>query len=66
MMFFAIDRSPGTDKPTITAFTVREACTGYVASDRDHRHKLTKAEAARLVKLYHGVKLDEALARGLV
>jgi hypothetical protein len=66
MMFFAIDRSHGKGKPTITAFTVREACTGYVAADRDHRHKLTKADAARLVKLYHGMSLDQVLARGLV
>jgi len=70
MIHFAIDRSPETTAklghPQIVAFTERTACTGYVNADRAHRHKLNKADASRLVKLFYGVSLDDALMEGRI
>ena len=70
MITYTIDRSPETvarkGRPEIRAFTLRSAAKGYVQADRDHRHMLTRADAARLCKLYYGAALDDALVRGLI
>lgn len=60
-MHYTIDRSPGQPRPTITAWGALQAANGYVAQDPDHRSRITKADAARLVRLYYGKPLDVAL-----
>ena len=65
-MHYTIDRSPGQPHPVITAWGALQAARGYVAQDRDHRNRITKADAARLVRLYYGKPLDVALAEGLI
>ena len=67
---YTIDRAPETVQrkghPEILAHTLRSAAKGYVEADRDHRHLCTRADAARLCRLYYGVGLDDAVVRGLV
>jgi hypothetical protein len=67
---YTIDRAPDTvarhGHPVLTAFSLRSAAKGYVAADPGHRSMVTWADANRLCKLYYGVALDDALARGEV
>ena len=65
-MHYTIDRSPGQPHPTITAWTLLAAAKGYVAVDPGHRNRITKADAARLVRLYYGKALDVALREGVI
>lgn len=67
---YTLDRSPETvarrGHPELLAFTLRSAAKGHVQADRDHRRICTAADAKRLCKLFYGVALDDAVAKGLV
>ena len=63
-MHYTIDCSPGQQHPTITAWGALQAARGYVAEDQAHRSRITKQDAARLVRLYYGKALDVALSEG--
>ena len=65
-MHYTIDRSPGQPRPKITAWGALQAAKGYVADDPEHRSRITKTDAARLVRLYHGVSLETALSEGRI
>ena len=65
-MHYTIDRSPGQPRPKITAWGALQAAKGYVADDPEHRSRITKTDAARLVRLYHGVSLETALQEGRI
>lgn len=65
-MHYTIDRTPGKPHPAITAWGALQAARGYVAVDPGHRNRITKADAARLVKLYYGKPLDVALREGVI
>ena len=65
-MHYTIDRSPGQPRPKITAWGALQAAKGYVADDPEHRSRITKTDAARLVRLYCGKALDVALREGAI
>jgi len=69
MTYYALDRSPATvaqlGHARIVAFTVKDARDGYVRDDA-HRQRAGAGEAARLCRLWYGVKLADALAGGVV
>jgi hypothetical protein len=65
MTFYATDRTP-PGPPRLVAFTRREARDGYVQADPDHRASVTVKEAAYLCRVWHGVPLEQALAKGYV
>jgi hypothetical protein len=52
--------------PEIVAFTVAQARRNYVAADPAHRQAASRADADRLCRLWYGVKLDDALTRGVI
>ena len=66
MTHYTIDRTPGQPQPKITAWGAMQAAKGYVAQDPEHRSRITKADATRLVRVYYGVTLEAALSRGLI
>ena len=66
MMHYTIDRTPCHPHPVVTAWGALQAAKGYVAADTEHRSRITKADAARLVRVYYGKPLDVALAQGLI
>ena len=67
---YTIDRAPETvhrkGYPVLSAWTVKQAARTYARADPAHRNMITKADAGRLCKLYYGMALDEAVAKGLV
>jgi hypothetical protein len=69
-IYLAIDRSPDAGArlghPEIVAFTVAQARRNYVAADPAHRQAASRADADRLCRLWYGVKLDDALTRGVI
>jgi len=70
MTYYALDRSPDTvaqlGHARIVAFTVQVARNSYVRQDAPHRQRAGAGEAARLCRLWYGVKLSDALAAGVV
>ena len=70
MTYYALDRSPDTvaqlDHARIVAFTVQVARNGYVREAAGHRQRAGAKEAARLCRLWYGIKLADALAGGVV
>jgi len=69
MTYYALDRSPATvaqlGHARIVAFAVKDARNGYVRDD-DYRQRAGAGEAARLCRLWYGIKLADALAGGVV
>jgi len=67
---YTIDRAPETvhrkGHPVLSAWTVKQAARTYARADPAHRNMITKADAGRLCKLFYGMSLDEAVAKGLV
>lgn len=59
---YATDRTPPA--ANLVAFTVRAARDGFVRDDPAHRQTCTAKEARTLCKLWHGVPLEQALAKG--
>jgi len=70
MTYYALDRSPATvaqlGHARIVAFTVQAARNGYVLEAAGHRQRAGAGEAARLCRLWYGIKLADALAGGVV
>ena len=70
MTYYALDRSPATvaqlGHARIVAFTVQAARYGYVLEAAGHRQRAGAGEAARLCRLWYGIKLADALAGGVV
>jgi len=68
-MFHTIDRRPETVQklgwPAIEAHSLLAAAKGRAAADTGI-HRITTADARRLVKLHYGLTLEQALERGLV
>ena len=62
---YATDRTP-PGPARLVAFTERAARDGYVKADHGHRETVTAKEARTLSKLWHGVPLEQALAKGYV
>ena len=70
MTYYALDRSPDTvaqlGHPRIVAFTVKAARRGYGQDDVRFRQYVSAKEAARLCRLWYGIKLADALEGGVV
>jgi len=70
MITYTIDRAPATVErkghPVLSAWTVKQAARNYAQADEGHRNMITKADAARLCKLYYKTTLDEAVAKGMI
>ena len=62
---YASDRTP-PGPARLVAFTERGARDGYVKADPAHRATVTAKDARGLCKLWHGVPLEQALARGVI
>jgi len=65
MTHYAADRTP-PGPARLVAFTLREARDGYVKADTAHRETVTAKNAASLCKAWHGMKLADALAKGVI
>lgn len=65
MTHYATNRTP-PGPPRLIAFTRREARDGYVQADPGHRATVTAKGARTLCVLWHGVTLEQALAKGYV
>jgi hypothetical protein len=63
-IYYATDRTPPA--ANLVAFTVREARDNFVRDDVFRRERVTAKEAAYLCKKWLGVRLSEALAKGLI
>lgn len=68
-MHYTIDRRAETvakrGRPEIRAHSVLAAAKGYAAADTGI-HRITVADARRLVNLHYGVTLEDALAKGMI
>ena len=64
-VYCAADRTPpGPER--LVAFTRQEARNGYVRDDPDHRETVTAKDAAYLCRVWHGMGLSEAIAKGVI
>ena len=61
---YATDRTPPA--ANLVAFTRRVARDGYVKADPGHRATVSAKEARTLCVLWHGVTLEQALAKGVI
>ena len=72
MTYYAIDRSSRSavvvrlGHPQIIAFTVQATRNEYVRRDAAHRQRAGTGDAARLCRLWYGMRLADALSGGVV
>ena len=62
---YATDRTP-PGPARLVAFTERAARDGYVKADPGHRDTVTAKDAAYLCRTWHGVPLEQAMAKGVI